>query len=361
MPEPPVSGKREKPFEALPPTRGLPSVQEARAQRKRIRWLPTRFWLWAFVLIGAGIIVWWKLEQGEIAKMKSELLARQRAVVTELGPRWFPLRDELEKWVSDCGAEGFVDHVEPELAARWDFRAMPGIYLRLAQKDSQGVDSIRNATQKSLLDAFTGCLVTADNPNPLDGAACETTEDCQAGLHCNEFKHCAKYSQPYNLRTAYRTMRVMTDEWVADIQEISNKLTMRGAVASFEAVNKHDLPVAADLLQRSKYFLVVVDEASDAPDELDNLPPDADAGVGQDDRSIPTGPHAARVCVYRLDDNAKVLAVRRDAAGALMGGTQPVDLRSRIAQQRQANSCALALSVREAMGAPAEAPSPPPQ
>jgi hypothetical protein len=361
MPDPPVSGRREKQYEALPPTRGLPSVNQARADRRRMKWLPARFWLWAFVLIGAGIIVWWKLEQGEIAKMKSELLARQRAVVTELGPRWFPLRDKLETWVQECGSGAFVEHADPGLAGRWDFRAMPGIYLRLAQKDTQSVDSIRSATNKSLLDAFTACLLTSDNPSPVAGPTCETTEDCQPSLHCNEFKHCAPYSQPYNLRTAYRTMRVMTDEWVSDVQEINNKLTMRGAVATFESINKHDLPVAADLLQRSEFFLVVVDEAAPPGTEDEPPPPPAEGepAVLSDDRSIPTAPHQARVCVYRLDDGQRMLAVRRDAAGQLMGGTQPVDHRARVAQQRQANSCALALGVREAMGAERGAEAPP--
>jgi hypothetical protein len=151
---------------------------------------------------------------------------------------------------------------------------------------------------------------------------------------------------------AFKTLHVMSDEWVANIQEIGNKLEMRGAQATFEDINKYDLPAATDLLARSKYFLVVVDEAvaADQGDIEEALPEVADAGA-QDDRSIPTAAHPARVCVWRLEDDKKMLTLRRDAAGALRGpGTQNVGFETRIAQQRQANSCALALSVRETIG-----------
>ena len=43
-----------------------------------------------------GLIDVLKREEGEIQRMRSELLARQRATVAELGPRWFPLRDKIE-------------------------------------------------------------------------------------------------------------------------------------------------------------------------------------------------------------------------------------------------------------------------
>jgi len=45
-----------------------------------------------------------------------------------------------------------------------------------------------------------------------------------------------------------------------------------------------------------------------------------------------------------------VLRVRREAAGELIGGTPSVDEDVMAARQRQANSCALALAVRQAIG-----------
>ncbi len=350
--QPPVSGPRSKPPRGEPRQIGLPSIQQARDQRGKRQWMPARFWKWAAVIIGAGIILWWKLEQGEVSKMRNELLARQRAVIEQLGPRWFPLRDKIEGWTVECAAKDFKEEVAEKLVDQWDFRSMPGIYLRLAQDGATSPKAIRQAAQKSLHDGFTSCLLLVNNPNPLAGPKCETTESCAQGQLCNDYKHCAQYSQPYNLRLAYRTMFVMTDEWTAIVQDLSKKLSLRGTVATFDAMNKYDLPAAAELLQRAQYFLVVVDEPASEEDlkGLDlGLPEVADAGAA-DDRSIPTASHMARVCAWRLSDGAKMLAIRRDAAGQLMGGKESTQPATRIAKRRQANSCALALSVREAIG-----------
>ncbi|RLB65814.1 MAG: hypothetical protein DRI90_01010 [Deltaproteobacteria bacterium] len=313
--------------------------------------MPVRFWKWAAVCIAAGIILWWKLEQGEINKMRNELLSRQRAVKEQLGPRWFPLRDKIEGWTVECAAKDFKEVVAEKLVDDWDFRTMPGIYLRLAQGVATSPESIREAATKSLHDGFTSCLLLVNNPHPIAGPECRTTGDCAKGQLCNDYQHCSEYSQPYNLRLAYRTMYVMTDEWTADVQDLTKKLAVRGTVATFDAINKYDLPAAAELLQRAKYFLVVVDEPASEVDKKGalGLPEVADAGAA-DDQSIPTAPHMARVCAWRLADDAKVLATRKHAAGQLMGGKEATHLATRIAKRRQANSCALALAVREAIG-----------
>jgi hypothetical protein len=349
------SPKRELRGDGQVPERGLPSVGQARSDRRRMRWFPASFWLWAVTFIGAGIIIWWKVDQGEIEEMKGELLSRQRAVVKELGPRWFPLRERIEKWTTECSVEAFVEKPAPDLIKAWDFRGQPGIYLRLAQSAAKSPKTIREAATKSLRDGFTSCLFTVDNPSPLAGAECFDSANCPDKQLCNEFDHCQEPSQPVNLRLAYKSLHMLSDEWIAEIQEINNKLTARGALATFKASNKFDLPVATDLLVRSKYFLVVVDEAVEVDEsEIGSSLPQVDAGK-QDDRSIPTAPHPARICMWKLDadGNEKMFAVRTEAAGVLRGATvgAKVGLQTQIAQQRQANSCALALAVRDAVGA----------
>ena len=320
--------------------------------------MPPKFWAWAALFIGAGIIIWWKVEEGRIQRMRNDLLGRQRGVEAKLGPRWLPLRNKIEKWTQECAANKLEEVTGAGLAKSWDFRSMNGIYLRLAQEAARDAERMREAAVKSLHDGFTACLLKIPNPSPIKGPECRTTHDCDEGHWCNEFKHCAKYSQPYNLRLAYKTMYVMTDEWVKDIQAITNKITLRGAVATFDAANKYDLPVAAQLLVKAKYYMVIVDEPAEKVDDEDashQLPSLVDAGAA-DDRNIPTAPHKARVCVWRLKDeqhknDKKMLALVLDAAGSLVGPkTAATSLATRIAQQRQANSCALALSVREAIG-----------
>ena len=176
-------------------------------------------------------------------------------------------------------------------------------------------------------------------------------------------EHCQDYAQPYNLRLAYKTMWPLSTEWIDDVQAIDRKLTMRGAVATFEDWNTYDLPVAVDLLTKAKYFLVVVDEPAAAePGAPPAAPPSAtprrerqDAGVS---RSIPSEPHFARICAWRLADGQRMLGIRREAAGRLMGAGSSADVESYQAQQRQANACALALSVRAALGEDTAATSP---
>ncbi|MBW2526530.1 MAG: hypothetical protein JRI23_20280 [Deltaproteobacteria bacterium] len=346
--------------------RGLPSLTEAR-RRNKGSWLPPKFWAWSAVILGASLIFWWKREEGKIQEMRAELLARQRAAVAELGPRWFPLRDKIEGWTKECAT--VADEVVDADALRgWDFRTKPGIYLRLAQPDAETPERIRAAARRSLHDGFTACLVTAANPNPLAGPACTSNKDCPPRQQCNEFDHCAPYAQPYNLRLAYRVMWLLTDDWVDEVNAITTELTMRGAVASFDSWNQYDITVAADLLTRAKYFMVVVDEPLEgepAPSG-DSAPVDDPAwrlaekksevfrGGRADEmginESIPTKPHKARVCAWRIEDGRQVLAVRRDAAGRMLGPASGVDAEVLKSRQRQANSCALAMEVRTAIG-----------
>ncbi|MEM6786894.1 MAG: hypothetical protein AAF715_05195 [Myxococcota bacterium] len=339
-------------------TRGLPSVSEARAERRRLQSLPPRVWLWAVIFIGVGIVIWWRLDQAKINEMRTELLARQRAVKDELGPRWDPLRERLERWTTDCAEAAFTDVAPPaSLLSTWDFRTMPGIYLRLAQSDARSTDQIRDAANASLKDAFTACLLTATNANPLRGTECQTTRDCPRGQMCNEFERCTTPSQPYNLRTAYKSLSVLDDAWVAETQEVTNELTMRGLVGTFDDISAYDLPLATDLLNQSKYFLVVIDEPAEAAVNGGGVgAAEAASATDEDERGIPTADHPARVCLYRLDAEADnlVFRLRRMAAGALRGPATSHP-ESAVALKRQANSCALALEVKQALGVDAAA------
>lgn len=288
------------------------------------------------------------MEESRIQSARNELLAKQRAIVAELGPRWYPLRDKIEKWSRECGGD-LKPGVDPAAGKTWDFRTMPGIYLRLSQEATTTGKSVREAASKSLHDGFTSCLLLTAQIEPTVGRLCHTTAECAPGQLCNDFRHCASHSQPFNLRIAYQSLHVMSDEWVTDIQGITKHLVVRGATATFEDVIRFDIPVATDLLQRAEYFMVVVDEQP-----LENPAAEKDEGGitenDASDRSISVEPHVARICVWRLSDDKRMLAVVGNAAGELVGGPAETNSRTRDALRQQANSCALALDVREAMG-----------
>ncbi|WP_437941352.1 hypothetical protein [Sorangium sp. So ce341] len=300
-----------------------------------MRWPRGKFWGYTALVLAVSAILHWKWSQGQIESARQKLMARQRAVAVELGPRWFPMRDRVEGWTLDLARSAGAELVDREALKAWNFRELAGIYLRLRVDEAASVDAVRKNAQQSLRDAFTACLLRVPNPNPLAGAECKRTRDCPAGEYCNEAERCSRPAQPFNLRVAYRTMHVLSDEWVRDAQDASSELRLRLLESSFEDTMRDDVPLAAELLTRAQYYLVVLDEPAEGAASTEAL-----LGV----------PHMARVGVWRLSDGKPILRVRREASGHLIGGTPSVEGSVLEARQRQANSCALALAVREAMG-----------
>ena len=64
--------------------RGLPSLTEARAERRRalvggkvrLRSLPPQFWLWAGAVIAAIVVIFYKVEQGKVEVKKGAVMAK---------------------------------------------------------------------------------------------------------------------------------------------------------------------------------------------------------------------------------------------------------------------------------------------
>lgn len=338
--------------EEPPRERGLPAVHKAREARGKLRWPSTKFWGYAGIILTLSLILNWKWSQGRIESERQKLMAKQRAVVVELGPKWTGLRDRVERWTLELAKAPGQDVVDGEALKSWNFRQLPGLYLRLRVDEATSAEAIRKGAVGSLRDAFTSCLIRVPNPSPLAGAECRHTRDCPQGEHCNENDRCSRPAQPFNLRVAYRTMHVLSDEWVRDAQEASNELRLRVLDGSFDDTVRDDIPLAAELVTRAQYYLVVLDEPPEG------AAPAAPGGASATEALLAV-PHAARIGLWRLSDDKLVLRVRREANGQLVGGMAMVDVDVLGARQRQANSCGLALAVREAMGDTSAAATPP--
>ncbi len=332
--------------EDKPRVRGLPSIQEMREQRAsgKSRWPSVKFWGYSGLVLAIVAILHWKWSQGEVDSGRQKLLADQRGVAAELGPRWFPLRDKIEGWTVGLAKEMGPELTDREALAKWDFRDKPGIYLRLRVEDAGSPTAIRDGAKNSLRDAFTSCLTRAANPSAIAGKECKRSRDCPAQEFCNEQDHCSKPAQPYNLRVAYRTLSILSEEWVREVQEASTDIRLRLFQATYDDAVRDDLPLAARLLQQAQYFLVVLDET---PAGL--ALPAADAGTSAAE-AVAGASHFARIGLWRLSDGKPVLRIRREAGAQLLGGVPGAEASVLEARQRQANSCSLALSVREAMG-----------
>jgi hypothetical protein len=333
MPPPPAD---ERP-------RGLPSLAKSKEDRVagKVRYPSTKFWGWAAIVLAVTAIVHWKRTQGEIESTRSTLLAKQRTVVTELGPRWLPLREKIERWSTELAKEPGAEVVEKDILATWKFLDKPGIYLRLDLEQAASPDTLRKAANDSLRDGFTACLFRAENKSQLAGKECKRTRECALGEICNELDRCAPPAQPYNLRVAYRSLRVLSDDFIRDVQEASGELELRKFVLFYEDAVQDDIPIAIDLLERAQYFTLVLDEP------VANLAVPQGSTKSEALRSVA---HSSRVGIWRLSDGKLVLRVRRAPDVDIKQSGAPVDERVMLAQKRQALSCALAGAVRDAMG-----------
>ncbi len=321
--------------------RGLRSVQEHREGRGKMRWPPAKYWGYAGIVMGLMLIFHYKRTLSELDRMRNELLGKQRYVKTQIEPKWTPLRDKMEGWTTQLAKGPVEELIEKDALAEWGFRSKKGVYLRLRAEDAESADAIRKAAKDSLRDAFTGCLALVPNASPLAGKECKRSSECERGEHCNEQDHCSKPAQPFNLRIAYRAFAVLSDEWVREVQE-ANEMTVRGLAPTFDDLVRDDMPMATDLVREAQYFLVVIDE------KADKEPPPVPGSKPSEVRQAL--PHFARIGVWRLTDDKPMLRMRREAAGQLLGNPGSVEPEVAEARQRQANSCSLAIQVRQAIG-----------
>jgi hypothetical protein len=339
--------------------RGLPSINEARAERRRalvhgkvrLRGMPPHFWLWAVTTIGLFSVIYWRIAQGHLESRKAQVMAKQRAVAATIGPTIVPFRDKVEGWAKELASAYKGDFVA-EGASGETVRESPGVYLRLRLENAKDPKSIRKAATASLRDGFTSCLFQSTGVDPMHGPPCKATKDCQPGQLCNEWSVCAEPPVPFNMRLAYRTLRVLSSEWTDELHAATSELGVMAYDRDLDSVTRYDVKIAADILARSKYFTLVLDEA---PPQ--GLPPEIpDAGETPEERLQRTD-HMARVGIWRLKDGKQVLRLRSQAAARFvpMGERVIRDPMNQAAQQRQVNSCELALAVRAALS-PSPAP-----
>ena len=330
--------------------RGLPSLNQARAERRRalvygkvaLRAMPAHFWLWVLVGGAAFGVIYWRASESRLEGRKSAVMAKQRAIAMALGPKVQPFRDQVEGWARELAADGVADFVAPGDALK-DLRDAPGVYLRLRRENTKSVKQIRKAAQASLHDGFTSCLFVSPTGLPTQGTACHVTSECLPGQLCNEWNVCAPPPRPYNMRLAYRSLRVLTTDWSDELHEADSELAVNGYDRDLDSVAKHDVPVAVEIMNKARFVTLVIDE-----DPPGGLPPPAKGSLETPEEELQRLPHFARVGVWDLSTKTPLLRVRAEAAAdfVAMSGHRATSPETAAAQSRQANSCALALAVR---------------
>jgi len=309
------------------------------------------------IVLSTFTIIYWKFAQGKLESQKSAVMAKQRAVMQTLGPKLIPFRDRVEAWVMELAGEQRPNLVAPGVSVD-AIAAGPGVYLRARLSNARDPKSLRQAAARSLRDGVTSCLFV--RREETEGKPCKSPSDCSGGLLCNDWSVCARPSQPYNLRLAYRTLRILSPQWADELHQASTDLAVRAFELDLDAVTRNDVPVAVELLSRAKYFTAVLDEEPPG-----GLPPalirSKEEREETDEERIQRATHAARVGIWDLRSGALLVRVRAEASGEFVpvgdrGSAGPETL---AAEQRQVNGCAIAMDVKETVAAAASPPSAP--
>lgn len=335
---------------------GLPSLSGAREERRRalvtgkvrLRAMAPVFWLWTGLGLSVFFVAYWRWAVGELEGQKSAVMAKQRAVNKTLGVRLTPFVDQVERFVVELAGPWGGNVIDE--AADWEtISRRPGVYLRLPLSQSSTPENIRRGAMESLHDGFTSCFFVRDGgQNPAEGTRCQRSAECPTGMLCNEWDVCSAPLRPYNMRLAYRAWRVLSTEFLDELRGAGNDLEVRMRERDLDQVTRVDVPIAIDILQRSRYATIVLDEAPEG-----GVPAvEADEPLETVEQRIQRVGHAARVGVWDLATGKPIVRFRGRAEGRLvMMGDRRVELSAgtKAAQSRQANSCALSMEVRSAL------------
>jgi hypothetical protein len=314
--------------------------------RVRLREVATRFWILTFIGMVLFGIVYYRYAQNELTAQRNQLSARQRAVVAAAGSAGFALRDKLEAWVLQLSEGDVTTFISPS-ASLEEISRGPGVYVRALRGDARTVESLRRAASHSVHDGFTSCLFVG-RPPEADAVACKTKAQCGPGQLCNDWGACAVPGQPYNLRLLYDALKIQGPDWDRRLASAGDELQVRAMELELEDTAKHEVPAAAELIRRSKYFSAVLDEEPASALAVGG----ADAGAAESaEERVQTTDHFVRIGIWDIARGEQLLRLRLPVEGRLMalGAREVKDPDSIRARQRQANNCSAAVEVREAL------------
>jgi hypothetical protein len=280
--------------------------------------------------VAATLIAYHYFSQKSLDADKTALLAKQRAAVATVGANWFPMRDHLEQITIDS-AKNFSDDdfIAPD-AAKFDFRSLPGIYLRLRVADAHDIDKIRVQSQESSRDEFCGCLLKEPNEAAAKGFA-------DAG---------GAPPQPWNMWEAYQATRVLSDDWASEVRDSTDDLRLRVFQQQYDKAVTDEIPTSIDIIKRARFFLLVLDE-----DEHE-AKSKADGGAITEE-ILQTVEHESRVRIVNTETWADIARLRRTGVGEIIPVGEnhaPEDPETHDAMSRQVKNCSLGQQVTQALG-----------
>jgi hypothetical protein len=145
----------------------------------------------------------------------------------------------------------------------------------------------------------------------------------------------------------YDSLGVQGSEWQERLASTSDELQVRAMELELEGIAKHEVPAAAELVRRSRFFTVLLDEGATGLDAA----PGPDAGVEETpEQRLQTTDHFVRVGIWDIARKELLVRLRLEMAGRFVSlGRDVGGLAAARARQRQANNCSAAVEVREAL------------
>jgi hypothetical protein len=284
--------------------------------------------------IFGGLILHTIVNSREMSKEKRALLAKQLAIKTTVGTEWVTLRDRLQADLSVAARPYPGDQVDSQ-AATDALRSKPGLYLRARLADVTAGKDFEQLALDSKRDAFAGCFLRERNERGIRG----------------EIDGGAFAEQPWNVGQAYEATEILDEAWSSSVEQATEPLRLRLLREQIDQAVRTEIPIAAEIVRRAKFFLLVLDEGSVEP-----LPPE-DGGVAAEE-ALQLVAHPARVFLFDLQTDRPLFRLRRSAdARVIPAGERSIsDLEIREAMQRQANNCLLARAVEDQVESEPTAP-----
>jgi hypothetical protein len=130
----------------------------------------------------------------------------------------------------------------------------------------------------------------------------------------------------------------MSDEWASEVTSAGDELRLRVFVQQYEKAKTSEIPLAIDIMRRSQFFLLVLDEDAEEARAM------SDGGVITPE-TLQLVRHFARVFIVDLRSGKTIVRLRRNGTGETVLSGAIADPETRDAVTRQVNNCALARSV----------------
>jgi len=282
------------------PGKLIPARPEAVADGDYMPRLPWRL-IVPFVLVAALVIVLHKSkEQAKVDRLRSQILQVHEQELADASKRYVQLRDRLDAWIVEAASRPPERAVDERLKLE-GLRAGNGLYLRIGADLAKKKETISAAAVRMQADAITRCL----------------------GL------------SPASARGIYEKGAFLLPEWVEDVHETDDLMTMRVKDNMLARHMRADLTGVLGLL-RSDWFLLVLQQGpSRARDPVD-------------------------VFLWDMRSGERLLSARVRSRGVLLparilskGLRAAPELSATKLREGAAVDCSIASSIRELTGATA--------